>query len=351
MIRRSSRDRSTCQLPQPLRLTTRLAAQLVRERSRHPRQIRNRRHPRPQPRTDVLHRRAPPQIIEAPPRPRRLSNHVQLPQRGAQTARSARRAATPRRPTAAAGPRASRPAPSSAAASRSEVARSATRDRCPPRSSPHPCRGSPSPTRQSTRSSRIAMQRRQQPARIEPVLLQHTRHEPQPPSLGRCAASNLARRSSSIRSSRRSGANIWISSIRSSGPASYGTNSNGISNPHARNSSHQRVQARRHHPLLIARDHRPILPAHPRQLLLTQPRPQPRLPQNRRAPHRVLTHGRTLAAGEALSGMYANLPLSLRWSTCTQPSSFLGSRSCDSRTMATGVQQTLLRGRHRNSRG
>ena len=72
------------QLPQPLRLTTRLAAELVRVRSRHPRQIRDRRHPHPQTRTDVLHRRAAAQIIEAPPRPRRLGNHVQLPHRGAQ---------------------------------------------------------------------------------------------------------------------------------------------------------------------------------------------------------------------------------------------------------------------------
>ena len=72
------------QLPQPLRLTTRLTAELVRVRSRHPRKIRNRRHPHPQPRTDVLHRRATAQIIEAPPRPRRLGNHVQLPHRGAQ---------------------------------------------------------------------------------------------------------------------------------------------------------------------------------------------------------------------------------------------------------------------------
>jgi AAA domain len=60
------------QLAQPLCPPTLLLAELLRERSRHPRQIGHRRHPQSQAFADVLERRAPAQIVEPPPRPRRL---------------------------------------------------------------------------------------------------------------------------------------------------------------------------------------------------------------------------------------------------------------------------------------
>ena len=98
------------QLPQPLRLTAGLAPQLVRERSRHPRQIRDRGHPRPQPR-----RRCAPRVA---PR-RRSSNPRRVPAGSATTFSSpigvrsrstGSSEATPRRPSGAAGRRASPPA-------------------------------------------------------------------------------------------------------------------------------------------------------------------------------------------------------------------------------------------------
>src|SRR6266511_1600289 len=64
------------QLAQPLRLPTGLLAELVRERRRHPRQVRHRRHPQPQALTDVLERRAPAQVIEPAPRARRLGDDL-----------------------------------------------------------------------------------------------------------------------------------------------------------------------------------------------------------------------------------------------------------------------------------
>ena len=107
------------QLPQPLRLTAGLAPELVRERSRHPRQISDRGHPRPQPRPDVLLRspraaghRTP---AASPPARQPRSTH---PSRCAAAA-PARREATPRRRPGAAGRRASPPAHRAPAASRS----------------------------------------------------------------------------------------------------------------------------------------------------------------------------------------------------------------------------------------
>ena len=143
------------ELPQPLHLTPTptSALMLVRERSRHPRQIRDRGHPRTQPLADVLMRRRPPQILEPPPRPRRLRNQLQLPHRGAQPDhRLPRERLLIQRETPPVHPprlqlleRRRRAAPGSPAA---------TTGRHQPQRSARPCRGSPAPDRRSAHSSR-----------------------------------------------------------------------------------------------------------------------------------------------------------------------------------------------------
>ena len=170
------------------------------------------------------------------------------------------------------------------------VAGSATRDRHPHRLSPHPCRGSPAPTRQSTRSSRHcdatpptahADRTRSPPA--HPTRASATfpwplrRLEPRAPLLHHPVQPPLRRQHLDLLNPL-----IRTSVIRHQLQRDI--------EPARAQQLHQRVQARRHHPLLVPGDHRPILAAHVRQLVLAQPRAQPRLPQNRRAPHRVLTH-------------------------------------------------------------